>query len=226
VHRQANFRTSKKARNGWIDNLTAVYQFVCTKEGFMQLQRFLLLVVVVFGQPALARHNTDTAPEWAISCNGISGIEKITARSASGDPTNDDMNVSIYWANHDRTEIRLPPAWYLLRPALSKGTIGCKGVGVVDLRNGAIALLLAFDGRPGWDHAAVVLLDPHGQAVLDVIPDAGEVPDDFEHSVSGNDIYLTILKGRLFKKEGSEEGVPSSCNIRVVHRHLIKRNGC
>jgi hypothetical protein len=226
VYRQADRRTSKKARNGWINNFAVAYQFACIKESLMQLQRFLLFVMAAFGQLVLAQHNSDPAPEWTTACNGVRGMQEITARSASGDPTNDDMNISVYWTNHDRSKIRLPPAWYLLRPTLSKRTVGCEGIGVVDLQNGSIALLLMFNGRPGWNHVAVALLDPNKRAVLDVISDVGEVAEDFEYSNSGNNIYLAIQKGRRFEKDRGEEGVPSSCNISVIHRHLIKRNGC
>ena len=125
------------------------------------------------------------------------------------------MSVTLSWNDGATTELPLPGAWYLKRSLLSQGPLACDGIGTHRFRSGLLALVFVKDGRPGWDHFSVVLIDPEKKAVLDSIDDVGEASDELRYETSGAAISFKVFKSWRRSTGGGEEGVPSWRDVKV-----------
>ena len=133
----------------------------------------ITLAAILIAHP---RPVQDTAPiDWVATCSPTTGLSRITFHSLSGDVHEDDMQVRIVWENEKATLAQMHQAWFKASSFISNVSTKCTGIGAFELPGARLLLWIRYDGRPGFDHLAVLLIDPTRQAVLDVVQDFGEV---------------------------------------------------
>jgi hypothetical protein len=96
-------------------------------------------------------------------------------KSASGDALEDDMTVTLVFADGTSLPVPLPPALYEPRGTLKNVTNLCTELAALDAGEDKAFLLLSRNGRPQWDVLDVVLIDVRRKRVLDVRAGVGEI---------------------------------------------------
>ncbi|WP_162207416.1 hypothetical protein [Dyella japonica] len=133
-------------------------------------------------------------PAWTSSCSIAGGPSEIRFESASGDATNDDMQVMAAWPDGRSVDLGMKPGLFPPTEGSAGLDRGCKGIGVTVPNRQLVVLWLKRDDRPLNGRLALVLLDINRLRVLDVINNVGELIGDgpcLTHGGAGP--YETVL---------------------------------
>ncbi len=112
-------------------------------------------------------------PTWSATCAFPSGEKSLVFASTSGDPTEDDMALSIGRSSAKGLALPVPRALYVADSFQSQGRSLCDRVAAFAMPSGNILLLLIRDDRPSEDRAIALLLNPDANAVIDGPKDLG-----------------------------------------------------
>jgi hypothetical protein len=164
-----------------------------TRPVFIRLSALLFTVAV----------NAMPAPAAKIigSCHGF-GVELV---SRSGDPMEDDMDVTLVFAGK-RVAVPLQRALFTPRHTLQNVPNLCPTLAAVPVGGNRVALLLSRNSRPKFDRLDIVLFDSKEQKVLDVRDDMGEIRTESD----------------LFVLRSLREGM---LDVRLIHEYL-ENSGC
>jgi hypothetical protein len=185
------------------------------------MKRLLALVSLLNSLSAFAYTDDDIVGRWDAHCSHVGSLSGISAKSASGQPVNDDMDIALVWSSGDRTRLSLPGAWYLKRTDLSQASSSpCEGVALLEISTELAMVAVAFDGRPGGDHIAIALVDLRHRRVLDTIPDLGEVPDHHRLAARTNTWVFPIATSSRPTRDGGEETIYRKRSVGVNRGHL------
>jgi hypothetical protein len=136
----------------------------------------------------------------------------------------DDMQVRIVWPDQKSTFAAIHQAWFKPSRFVSDTPSNCTGVGAFELPNARLLLWIRYDGRPSFDHLAVLLVDPTHQVVLDTLQGLGQVawPDDHPMVVTraGHFEVLLIKEWLLDRIGGGEFGRPEWKVVTVAGSRL------
>ena len=125
--------------------------------------------------PAAHAGETNLQLQWTAHCASLKARFSIRFDSPSGDITNDDMVATLKRAGEASRIKPLKPQLYYSGRISNDTPSLCDTVTGMTLASGNILLLFRRDERPGADHLAAILLDSHGQHVLDAGDDLGEM---------------------------------------------------
>jgi hypothetical protein len=114
-------------------------------------------------------------PAWSSTCSIAGGPSEIRLESASGDATNDDMQVMASWPDGRSVNLGVKPGLFPPSERSSGVERGCQGIGVTVPNRQQVVLWLKRDDRPLNGRLVLVLLDTNHLRVLDVVNDAGEL---------------------------------------------------
>lgn len=103
------------------------------------------------------------------------GSFDVQLKSASGDAMEDDMSVTLVFADGTSLPVPLAPALYEPRGTLKNVTNLCTQLAAFDAGGNRVLLLLSRNSRPQWDVLDAVLIDAQRKRVLDVKTGAGEI---------------------------------------------------
>jgi hypothetical protein len=103
------------------------------------------------------------------------GSFDVHLKSASGDAMEDDMTVTLVFADGTSLPVPLPPALYEPRGTLKNVTNRCTQLTAFNAGGNRALLLLSRNGRPHWDILDAVLIDVQRQRILDVKTSVGEI---------------------------------------------------
>jgi len=110
--------------------------------------------------------------EWSAACRFHDTPFGVHFKSPSGDPTEDDMVVSIRWAGGKPFAVETTPALFVPVRFSTNAKNACEQVGAFDWSDHSLLLLVARDDRPAWDSIRALVIDSRtGQ----LIQDAGDL---------------------------------------------------
>lgn len=133
----------------------------------------LLSVALLFAVPARSEESRFVS-QWEASCQLPGHRLDIAFRSASGDPTNDDMSVTVTWDREKTSTLAIKPALFVSAGSVSDAKLPCNAVNAFQFRSGNILLLLARDDRPSENRLKAVLLNGRTGQAIDIVEDLGE----------------------------------------------------
>lgn len=120
--------------------------------------------------------------EWHASCEIGGAAVDVHFKSRSGDPTEDDMAVTLQWAG-SRDPVVLPVKSALFQPVefTTDAVNLCKDIGAFELPSGRVLFLLLRNDRPSWPQVTALVVDPKTKTTVQNIGDLGD---------EGGTIYL------------------------------------
>lgn len=161
---------------------------------------------------------------WKANCSVPGGPTSIAFVSASGDATEDDMQVVASWPDGSSTHLGLKPGLFPQSKAMAGAGGGCEGIGVTLPRQDQMLLWIERDERPARPRMALVLLDTRARRVLDVVDDAGSEiwGDDICWTQAHSGLYETVLVGGYQDRGPTAEPLelPRIMRVDVVARRL------
>ncbi|MES2300308.1 MAG: hypothetical protein V4582_24955 [Pseudomonadota bacterium] len=135
--------------------------------------RLLIFMALLLALPAQATESRFVS-HWEASCDLPAHKLDMAFHSKSGDPTDDDMSVTLAWDGKKGATLPLKPALFVAMGSLSDAKMACPLLNVFQFPSGNILLLLTRDDRPSEDRIAAILLDGHTGSTIDVLDDLGE----------------------------------------------------
>jgi hypothetical protein len=172
---------------------------------FLAGLRALLLLVVLFSPIAHARGEVMRfVSQWTTACEGKSGPLWFEFKSISGDPTNDDMTISVRRGVMDRAPVPISSALFIQGKLKSNVVSVCDKVTGVSMRSGHLLVLVQKDDRPLSDQMVALLIAPISGAVLDVVPDLGAIALDTEFRESENSLQIRLIRPTRGASENGE----------------------
>jgi hypothetical protein len=136
----------------------------------------------------------------------------------------DDMQVRIIWRDGNSTVAAIRQAWFKPSRFVSDTPSTCTGIGAFELSGARLLLWIRYDGRPHFDHLAVLLVDLTQQVVLDAIEDLGEIAWPDGQAVvltrAGHFESLLIKESLLDRIGGGEFGRPDWMTVTVTGKKL------
>ncbi len=163
------------------------------------------------------------APSWESTCKFGNASVSIVFASKSGDVTEDDMTIEIRWPGGNRSPLNLPERWYRPKSFVSNAQCLCSNIGAFELGSNVVVLLVPWDGRPGWDHASAILLDPIRGRVLDLKDDIGELGEPPMAIARPGRIELLLHDEWMLQPGDGEFAVPRWRILSVQGGKLITR---
>jgi hypothetical protein len=161
---------------------------------------------------------------WKANCSVPGGPTSIAFVSASGDATEDDMQVVASWPDGSSTHFGLKPGLFPQSEGIAGAGGGCEGMGVTVPRQGQMLFWIERDERPARPRMALVLLDTKERHVLDVVDDAGKEiwGDDICWTQAHAGLYETVLVGGYQDRGPTAEplDLPRIMRIEVVAHRL------
>jgi hypothetical protein len=134
------------------------------------------------------------------------------------------MQIGIVWRDDTRTLTPIHRDWYKPSRFISDTPSTCTGLGAFELPDARLLLWIRYDGRPGSDHLAVLLVDLTHHVLLDAIQDLGEVawPDSQPMVLTraGHFEALLIKHWLLDRIGGGEFGRPDWKVVAIAGRKL------
>jgi len=141
----------------------------------MQRRRMAGLIGTLLVTARLGLAQEPEVPVWTADCAFGGERVRFSFRSKTGDVENDDMRVLVTWHPGRTDTVTVEPAWFKPLRAATQVHSACRNIGGFHLTGSQYLIALRFDGRPGWDHISLVLLDARRHAILEVLTDLGEL---------------------------------------------------
>lgn len=160
--------------------------------------------------------------KWSESCQDGKTQFELSFTSKGGDPTDDDMVVTMKWGAARPTILPLKEALFVSADFISDADNLCKSVGAFKLPSGRLLLLLPKDDRPSEDRLIAVVLDHSNGAVVEVVGDVGSY-DKFVMLIQEPAGYRMLLLRKWYGNlggGGGEFGAPDWMSIRESAGHV------
>jgi len=155
--------------------MQAVVKGYAMKPAFTRPHHAICAAALFACAPLAHALDADNDLSWTAHCAKAATRFTITLVTPSGDLTNDDMVATLKRTGKSSRIAGLKPRWYFPGKISDAAASMCDTITGVTLASGNILLLFRRDDRPGADHLAAILLDQHGQTVLDASDDLGEM---------------------------------------------------
>jgi hypothetical protein len=111
--------------------------------------------------------------DWHAACKvGATSVD-VHFKSRTGDPSKDDMVMTVQWGKARPTVISLEPSLFESTQFTTDAVNLCKEVGAFVLPSGRLLMLLSRDDRPEEDQLLAVVLDQRTGAVVQALGDVG-----------------------------------------------------
>jgi len=137
----------------------------------------IIVLMLILAFPTSAFCNDQFQPKWKSSCNCDGVAFNVSFSSSSGDPTEDDMIVSLISSNGKKIQIPVQQALYSKCSVVSDVKNLCDNVGGFKIKDVRVLLWFSRNNRPQWDQLSLVLIDQKKLKIIDIKEDIGPIKD-------------------------------------------------
>ncbi len=161
--------------------------------------------------------------QWSEACQNAKPPFSLDFKSRSGDPTEDDMTVTLRWSSSSPLVLPVRPALYVKANFVGNSENLCRSVGAFRLPSGHILLLIPRDGRPSTDVLVGVVVNAARGSVVQVVGDVGSYSDGVMVISEPTGYRLLLLRDDAFIDlggGGGEFSTPDWVVVRETQGHV------
>lgn len=153
--------------------------------------------------------------KWQASCTIPGHALQLLFESKCGDPTDDDMTVSIQLDDGPKAMLQLKPALFVAGKLNTKTESQCDTLSAVRLQSGNLLVLVGRDNRPSEDRLLALLVDGRNGNLLDALEDLGALSDHTELESGPFDVRVKLI--RKWKGAGKNREVTPISGWMKIH---------
>jgi hypothetical protein len=159
------------------------------------MRRLCLAVLTLVSTAALGETPFEArfVKQWVAHCQAPFGMYELTFRSAGGDPTDDDMTVSMKVGAGHSVVIPLKQALFFSGKLAASSRSQCDSISTATLLTGNALLLVQRDDRPSENRLSAILLSGKDGAVLDTAFDLGAQVGSAELSENAGVVRVKLI---------------------------------
>lgn len=172
------------------------------------MRRLCLAVLTLVSTAALGETPFEArfVKQWVAHCQAPFGVFQLTFQSAGGDPTDDDMTVSMKVGAAHGVVIPLKRALFFSGQLASSSRSQCDNISTATLLTGNALLFIQRDDRPSENRLSAVLLRGKDGAILDTASDLGAQVGSTELSEHAGVVRVKLI--HKWRKATAAEPVP------------------
>jgi len=160
--------------------------------------------------------------EWHASCEIGGTPVDIHFKSHSGDPTEDDMVVTLQWGSSRPAVLGVKPALFETVEFTTDAMNLCKEIGAFELPSGRLLFLFPRNDRPSEDQISAVVIDPKTRALVQTVGDLGAQLGNVYLLKEPGGFRIMLLRNRYQDANSHGEfGAPDWLLIKESGGHVV-----